>query len=239
MNHWILILGATSDIATATAHQYARHGYNILVGGRDEDALRALSSDLSIRHGVCSQIVLVDALECDPMWYDSLDVVIEGVIVAIGYLPATMDERAEIHKTIQINYTGLVTLLAPLVVDFEHRGHGFIVGISSVAGDRGRGSNYLYGSAKAAFSAYLSGLRNRLHRANVSVLSVKPGFVATRMTEKMQLPKPLVASPERVARDIYHAQHHQRDILYTLPIWRVIMLIILHIPERIFKRLSL
>lgn len=123
--------------------------------------------------------------------------------------------------------------------EYEQNKNGFIVGISSVAGDRGRKSNYIYGSAKAAFSAYLSGLRNRLHDANVQVLTVKPGFVNTQMTKGMELPEKLTAQPEEVARDIYAAQKKGKDVLYTRWFWRWIMLIIRNIPEFQFKKMSI
>ena len=113
------------------------------------------------------------------------------------------------------------------------------MGISSVAGDRGRKTNYIYGSSKAAFSAYLGGLRNRLDSSGVSVLTVKPGFVATKMTQDLDLPEKLTAQPNDVAEDIFNAQQKKRNILYTKAIWQLIMLIIKHIPEFIFKKLSI
>ena len=121
----------------------------------------------------------------------------------------------------------------------EKNKNGFIVGVSSVAGDRGRKANYIYGSSKAAFSAYLSGLRNRLFESKIQVLTVKPGFVATKMTDGLDLPEKLTAQPEEVAKDIFVAQQKGKDILYTKGIWRLIMLIIKHIPEFIFKKLSI
>ena len=118
-------------------------------------------------------------------------------------------------------------------------GGGTIIGISSVAGERGRASNYIYGSAKAGFSAFLSGLRNRLFRKGVRVITVKPGFVATRMTEGMALPKALTAHPEEVGAAVVQAERHRRDVVYVRPIWRLIMLVIRLLPEGLFKRLSL
>ena len=123
--------------------------------------------------------------------------------------------------------------------DFEQRRSGTIIGISSVAGDRGRQSNYLYGSAKAALTTYLSGLRNRLARSNVHVVTVKPGFVRTKMTSGLALPGPLTAKPERVAADIFDAYQKRGDQLYTLWPWRYLMFIIRNIPEPVFKRLRL
>ena len=114
-----------------------------------------------------------------------------------------------------------------------------MVGISSVAGDRGRKSNYIYGSAKSALTAYLSGLRNRLYDAQVQVLTVKPGFVATKMTAGMDLPEKLTAQPEEVAEDIYKAQQNGKSVIYTKWIWRYVMMIIKMIPEWQFKGMSI
>jgi hypothetical protein len=145
----------------------------------------------------------------------------------------------ETFNTINVNFTGAVSMLNIIANDFEARKSSFIIGISSVAGDRGRKANYIYGSAKAGFSAYLSGLRNRLFGSGVHVLTVKPGFVATKMTEGLDLPEKLTAHPEAVAKDIFVAQQKGKDVLYTKSIWRLVMLIIKHIPEGIFKKLSI
>ena len=123
--------------------------------------------------------------------------------------------------------------------DFEQRKSGFIVGITSVAGDRGRKSNYLYGSAKAALTVYLSGLRNRLYESQVHVMTVKPGFVATKMTEDMDLPEKLTAQPDEVADDIFNSQQKNKNVIYTKWIWRWVMLVIKAIPEWKFKGMSI
>ena len=123
--------------------------------------------------------------------------------------------------------------------DFENRKSGFIIGISSVSGERGRKSNYMYGAAKASFTAYLSGLRNRLHSSNISVLTVNPGFVDTKMTKGMDLPKILTTLPKDVAEDIYNAQQKGKDVLYTKWLWKWIMFFIRNIPEFKFKKMSI
>ena len=145
----------------------------------------------------------------------------------------------EAKKIIDTNYTGIVSIFNIIANVFEKRKSGFIVGISSVAGDRGRKSNYIYGSAKAALTAYLSGLRNRLYGSKVHVMTVKPGFVDTKMTKGMDLPEKLTAKPKEVAKDIYIAQQKGKDILYTKWIWKWIMLIIKIIPEWKFKGMSI
>jgi short-subunit dehydrogenase len=142
----------------------------------------------------------------------------------------------EAHRILETNFTGCVSALNILANHFEARGAGFICAISSVAGDRGRQSNYLYGAAKAGLSAYLQGLRNRLFPAHVKVITIKPGFVDTRMTYGRS-GLLLVASPERVAKGIFGAIVKGKDVVYLPWFWRFIMLIVQSIPEAIFKRL--
>jgi short-subunit dehydrogenase len=132
-----------------------------------------------------------------------------------------------------------VSILNVVANEFEKLNDGLIIGISSVAGERGRQSNYLYGSAKAGFTAYLSGLRNRLFKSNVHVMTVKPGFMKTRMIEGIKTPGPLTASPEIAARKIFKAAQSRKNVVYILPVWRLIMFIIRSIPEGIFKKMKL
>jgi short-subunit dehydrogenase len=130
-------------------------------------------------------------------------------------------------------------LLNTVAARMELRGSGAIIGVSSVAGDRGRASNYVYGSAKAGFTAFLSGLRNRLTKKGIRVMTVKPGFVRTKMTEGMKLPNPLTATPSEVGQAVVKAWQKKRDVIYVRPVWWVIMTIIRAIPEVVFKRLNL
>jgi len=241
---YILIIGAKSDIAKATAREYAKNGYNLYLAARNVNELEEFAQDVVTRSQKRVKLVELDILEYEShqSFYNNLEEKPLGVISAIGYLgeqDKAQSDFSEAKKIIDTNYTGVVSFFNIIADDFEERQSGFIVGISSVAGDRGRKSNYIYGSAKAAMIAYLSGLRNRLYDANVHVLTVKPGFVATKMTESMNLPEKLTAQPEEVAKDIYNAQQKGKDILYTKGIWRFVMLVIKHIPEMMFKRLSI
>ena len=145
----------------------------------------------------------------------------------------------EIRRTISINFVGAASILAVVAEDFEKRGQGSIVGISSVAGDRGRQSNYVYGSAKAGLTAYLAGLRNRLAKSGGHVMTGKPGFCRTKMTENLDLPAALTASPEQVAEAVFQGLEKKRNTLYIRWMWRWIMLVIRHIPEFIFKRMGM
>lgn len=241
---YILILGAKSDIAKATARLYAEKGYDLYLTARNVKELESLAYDIHIRTQRDVKCVELDILNfaSHSTFYKSLSEEPLGIISAIGYLgdqaKAQIDFN-EAQKIMETNYSGLVSLLNIIAESFVKRKSGFIIGISSVAGDRGRKSNFLYGSAKAALTTYLSGLRNRLYDSGVHVMTVKPGFVDTNMTKDMDLPKLLTAQPEEVAKDIYKAQKKDTNVIYTKWIWRWIMLVIRMIPEFIFKKLSL
>jgi short-subunit dehydrogenase len=241
---YILIIGATSDMAITTAREYAKNGYDIYLAGRNISALKDIVADIQVRVEQTVKAVELDILnfEQHQAFYIALEEKPLGVISFIGYLGDQKQAEENFEDALQIintNYTGLVSLFEIIAADFERRKSGFIVGVSSVAGDRGRKSNYLYGSAKAGFTVYLSGLRNRLFSSNVHVLTVKPGFVYTKMTESMELPEKLTAQPEDVAKDIYSAQQKGKNTIYSAWFWRYIMLIIKLIPEFQFKKMSL
>ncbi|MBP0020402.1 MAG: SDR family oxidoreductase [Cyanobacteria bacterium SBLK] len=240
----VLILGAKSDIAKAIAHRFAKTGCNIDLAARNSTLLEPLVKDLSIRYNCQAKTLEFDALDFKShgAFYESLTEKPDIVICVFGYLgnqDNAQKDFQEAEKIINTNYTGAVSILNIIANDFEQRQQGTIAGISSVAGDRGRQSNYFYGSAKAAFTAYLSGLRNRLTKAGVHVITVKPGYVATKMTEGMELPQPLTASPEQVSEAIFQAIEKQKNAIYTLWMWQYIMLIIRSVPEFIFKKLNL
>jgi short-subunit dehydrogenase len=241
---YLLIIGAKSDIAKATAREYAKNGYDLYLAARNVSELEEFAQDVITRTQKEVKLVELDILDykSHQSFYDSLDEKPLGVISAVGYLgdqEKAQSDFNEAQKIMDTNYTGVVSLFNIIADDFEKRRSGFMVGISSVAGDRGRKSNYIYGSAKAALSAYLSGLRNRLYDGQVHVLTVKPGFVATKMTEDMDLPEKLTAQPEEVANEIYKAQQKGKNILYTKWIWKWVMLIIRNIPEFQFKKMSI
>ena len=164
------------------------------------------------------------------------------VITCIGYLDNQEKSQIDFQESlisIQTNFTGLVSTLNIVSNDFEKRGIGIIVGISSVAGDRGRGSNYIYGSSKSGFTSYLSGLRNRLNKSNVKVITVKPGFIKTKMTNHLDLPKILTETPDDISNDIINSIKKGKTIIYSKWFWKWIMLTIKIIPETIFKKLSI
>lgn len=241
----LLVLGGNSDIGLAIAHQYAeKDGANITLASRSLEEIEQKAKDIAIRYQVNAQAVYFDAIDYDShqSFYSNLDPKPDGVVVAFGYTNDQIEAQHDFnvaHQSICINYIGAVSILEIVAADFEKKGRGFILGISSVAGDRGRQSNYIYGSAKAGLTTYLSGLRNRLFKSGVNVMTVKPGFVHTKMTADMDLPNKLSVSPEVLAQVIYKGQKRKRNISYTNWFWFIIMVIINTIPEMIFKRLKL
>ena len=245
-NKSILILGAKSDIGKAIFQKFAKEGYKLILAARKPhlEDLKKEVTDLKIRYNIETTIAEFDLLDFNSHtnFYNSLEIKPEGVIAIAGYLGNQEKAQIDFNEAkiiIDTNYTGYVSILNIISNDFEKRGSGFIIGISSVAGDRGRKSNYYYGSSKAAFSTYLSGLRNRLYSKGIKVLTIKPGFVKTKMIDNMETSTLLTASPKEVADDIYKAFIKGKDIIYTKWFWRYIMMIIRYIPERIFKKLSI
>ncbi|MCL6524179.1 MAG: SDR family oxidoreductase [Thermoflavifilum sp.] len=239
-----LILGATSDIAQAIAKQLAKENFNLILAARNIDYLKRIQHDLQVRYSIQVDTVYFDAISFDQHehFIQQLSVFPELVILCFGYLGnqnAAEKNWEEAYKILSTNYLGAVSILNRIANEMEKRKKGTIVAISSVAGDRGRKSNYLYGSAKAGLTAYLSGLRNRLYSSGINVITVKPGYVATKMTENMSLPQILVASPEQVAKRIWKAIHGRKNTIYVKKLWLWIMFIIKIIPEPIFKRLNM
>ncbi len=244
MPQTLLILGARSDIAQACAHEFAASGFDLILAARNSNTLASVKSDLEIRHQISVHTAEFDA--ADPLthadFYNSLPVKPDIVLYAIGYLgdqKTSKKKWGEMERVITSNYTGGVSILSIVANDFEDRNAGTIIGISSVAGDRGRQSNYIYGSAKAGFSAFMQGLRHRLATTKVNVLTVKPGFVETKMTEGMDLPPILTAKPPQIAKAIFKAFKSRKSTLYYLPVWRQIMFAVRGVPEFIFVKSKL
>lgn len=242
----LLLIGATSDIGYAAARAYAKAGWSIMLASRNADTARRNAADLAVR----SQTGEVPVFELDILdtgafkrFLDNLPVLPDTALCVVGELGGSPEDDAspeERSRTIRINFEGPALLLEEITVRMAQRGSGTIVGVSSVAGDRGRAQNYVYGSAKAGFSAFLSGLRNRFFGSGVHVLTVKPGFVNTRMTSDMSLPALLTAEPDHVGGRIYEAAEVKKsDAIYVLRRWRPVMMVIKALPEFVFKRLKL
>jgi short-subunit dehydrogenase len=242
----ILIIGATSAIAEAVAREYARRGDALMLMARDAQRLAAIADDLRVRGAGACDTLLFDA--CAP---DTHRTLVEQATQRLGALDVALiahgtlsDQRAceqsaeLLCREFTVNALSAMSFCTALANQFEAQGHGVIAVISSVAGDRGRQSNYVYGAAKAALSTYSSGLRQRLYRQGVAVVTIKPGFVRTPMTATFAK-NALWASPSRVARDIVHAIERATPVLYTPWFWRPIMLLVCAVPERLFRRLRL
>ncbi|MEX3854209.1 SDR family oxidoreductase [Paraburkholderia sp. BR10923] len=243
----IVIVGATSAIAMACARQWVKEGARFFLVARNAERLQQVADDLKARG---AQTVLCQQMDIDQLGEHAAMLqrcavelgALDIVLVAPGTLPdqQVCQHNADVAvREFNTNAVSVIALLTRVANVIEAQRRGTIAVISSVAGDRGRQSNYLYGSAKAALSAFCEGLRVRLFKVGAHVVTIKPGFVATPMTAGLPLPGPLVATPDKVAGDIVRAVEKGRDVVYTPWFWSAIMLIIRSVPGRVFKRLSL
>ena len=242
----ILIVGATSAIAQETAKRFASVGESLFLVARNKEKLEAVAQDLRVRGAAkveCAVLDMNDLERHEPLLQEATEALggLDGVLIAHGTLPdqkACEASYAVAEQELKTNFLSIVSLLTPLANRFEAQRGGFIAVISSVAGDRGRGSNYLYGAAKGGVSLFLQGLRNRLHPAGVSVITIKPGFVDTPMTQDIEK-NALFAQPEKVAAGIVRAIDKEREVVYLPSFWRFVMMMIRSVPEPLFKRLKL
>jgi short-subunit dehydrogenase len=244
-----IIFGATSAIAEATAREWVGRGCSLFLVARNAAKLGAIRDDLRTRAAPGQRIETALADLSDFSRHAALieeaDRVLGGIDVALiahGSLPVQAQCERSVDTTmaeLTTNALSVVSLLTLLANYFEARGRGYIVAISSVAGDRGRKSNYVYGAAKGMVTLFLQGLRNRLASKGVTVVTIKPGFVETPMTRDFDRGGPLWTQPPKIARGIVRAVERRRDVAYLPWFWRFIMLVIRHIPERFFKRMSL
>ncbi len=240
----VVILGSTSSIARAVAIAFGGNGYNVILGARDAEENEIVAADIRARCGLEANALPFGAedfdghpdffRECCDLAGDSL----QGVVLCFGFMDAQAKAQQDFsvaRRTVDVNYTAAISILELFAGHFEKRREGFIAVVSSVAGDKGRQSNYIYGSAKGGLNVYLQGLRNRLFHAGVHVTTIKPGFVDTKMT--FGLPGLfLVASPEKAGKAIFYAIRKRKNVAYVPWFWRYIMLIFQHIPEFVFKR---
>ena len=243
----ILIVGATSAIAEATARRLAAMGTRFYLVGRNAEKLAAIARDLEIRSGqpVQAETLDLDHLQHHPALLERATQALDGIdlaLIAHGTLPdqaACQQSVDAALAAIHTNALSVISLAGLLANTFEARGRGALVVIGSVAGDRGRQSNYVYGAAKGMVGLFLQGLRNRLSAKGVQVITVKPGFVDTPMTAAFDKKGFLWAQPDQIAQGIVNAVEHRRDVVYLPWFWRWIMLAICHVPERLFKKLKL
>lgn len=245
----VIIFGATSAIAEQTARQLVAQGASLYCVGRNHDKLNAVLDDLRVR---ASQHQRIEGCVADLTQGEQHAGLIEtaehllggidAVLIAHGSLPDQQACQMDTNQTrleIETNALSVINLLTLLANYFERQQRGVIAVISSVAGDRGRQSNYVYGAAKGMVSLFLQGLRNRLASAHVDIVTIKPGFVDTPMTAAFDKSGPLWAKPEQVAKGIINAMQKGKGEVYLPRFWWAIMMLIKHIPESLFKRMSL
>jgi decaprenylphospho-beta-D-erythro-pentofuranosid-2-ulose 2-reductase len=241
----VLVIGATSAIAAACARIWAAQGARLFLVARDPEKLDAVAGDLTVRGATAVHTFQMDATDMaahTPMIDEAFQALekIDVALIAHGTLPDQAACEVDVALTLrefQTNGTSVIALLTSLAKRLEGQGRGALAVITSVAGDRGRPSNYVYGSAKAAVSTFCEGLRARLFRAGVSLTDIRPGFVASPMTQDLALPRALVAQPASVARRIVAGIERKADVLYAPAFWWLIMMIVRSIPRAIFKRM--
>ena len=242
----VVVLGATSGIALEVERQLARLGCELLLVARSAQRLAELHGDLAVR-GAQHVFTYAADLACVQQHAAIFDFArrtfpdFDTVLLAYGSMHDQRDSENSIDillEELQVNFVSATAILTLFAADLERRRTGCLAAITSVAGDRGRRSNYVYGSAKGALSLFLQGLRSRLHPAGVRVITIKPGPVQTPMTD--HLPNAArFADPDQVARDIVRAlERRSPDVLYTPKVWRYVMKAVQEIPETVFKRLS-
>ena len=241
----LLLIGATSDIGRAIAARYASAGWTVVLAARVmADAEREVR-DLSTRHRGAATAVALDVLDLDKSaaFAAAATPLPDTVVCVVGVLGDQARAQTDVAyaaSVLRANFEGPALVLGAFAERMAQRGSGAIVGVSSVAGERGRASLYVYGSAKAGLTAFLSGLRQNLTARGVRVVTVVPGYVRTRMTEGMRLPGPITAAPSEVGAAVFRAAEQGKgDVVYVRWMWRWIMLIIKLIPEAVFKRLRL
>lgn len=239
----VLVLGGSSDIGRAAARAFAKAGYDVGLAGRDAAVLEPDAADLRARYSIEASTWTFDVLDTASFdgFVAGLPALPNVIVSIVGLLGVQQNAESDLGHAATImrsNYEGPSLILGLFAEKFLARGNGTIVGVSSVAGDRGRASNYVYGSAKAGFSAFLSGLRARASHGGVHVVTVKPGFVRTRMTEGMKLIGPLTVEAPVVGDAILKAVEKKTDVVYVSGKWRLVMLIIKTLPEAVFKKLK-
>lgn len=243
----VLIIGATSAIATACARLWAANGADFFLVARNAEKLAQTAADLTGRGAKTVSVYQMDATDTA-----AHPVMLERCMSALGQIDialiahGTLPDQKACEQNVEValaefanNGTSVIALLTLLANQFETQRCGSLAVISSVAGDRGRPSNYLYGTAKAAVSTFCEGLRARLFKVGVHLVTIKPGFVDTPMTKGLPLPGPLVAKPEQVAERIVKGIENKANTLYTPGFWALIMFIIRCVPQFVFKRLNL
>ena len=239
-----LIIGATSDIAKELIYLFAKDGYSLDLVARRMDELERIKKDLNNRFNieVNNYFMDIENLKLIDSFIQTYPYTPDITVFAIGYLGNQKLAEINIEEAIKItniNYTNQIPLLNHFANIMEQNQKGTIIGISSIAGERGRKTNYYYGAAKAALTQHLSGLRQRLHKSNVRVITIKPGFIKTKMTSHLSVPSIFEGSPKKVAQGIYTCYKSNKSILITPPIYYFLNVFIKLLPEKLFKQINL
>lgn len=241
----MIVLGSNSEVAQAFVEKALSSGEKfetIYLFTSSTETTERFAKHLEVKYFQHSEVIFMDLTrEIDFSKWEYIQSPL--LFCATGYLGLNTEEGLynikNTERIIDVNYAKLIPVLNYFAQKMERNRQGTLVVLSSVAGERGRQSNFIYGSAKAGLTAYLSGLRNYLYSKKVHVLTVKPGFMDTKMTEGLELNPLLTASPKQAAEYIYKAYLSKKDSVFVLPIWSIIMMVIRNIPEFVFKRLKL
>jgi decaprenylphospho-beta-D-erythro-pentofuranosid-2-ulose 2-reductase len=239
----MIVLGSNSDVSRAFVELILQKEQleNLYLFSSNTEQTEVFKKHLLVKYNTNIKVIDLDLMNFTTYDFSTLNY--DKVFCASGYLGKDGDDVLERQddndRILKVNYAQLVLVLNAISKELIKKGKGTLIVLSSVAGERGRKSNFMYGSAKAGLTAYLSGLRNFLFSHKIHVLTVKPGFMKTKMTENLDLPKPLTISPEKAASLIYKGYKKKKNTIYIGPIWRLIMFIIRNIPEFIFKKMSL
>ena len=239
----MIVLGANSDVSREFVELILQKEEikNVYMFSSNTEQTEIFKKHLDVKYSANVEVMALDLMNKKDIDFSALNY--DLVFCASGYLGKAGEEiienEADNDRILKINYSELVPVLNAIAKDLATKGSGTLIVLSSVAGERGRKSNFMYGSAKAGLTAYLSGLRNYLFSHKIRVLTVKPGFMKTKMTRDMDLPKALTISAKRAAHLIYRGYKRNKNTIYIAPIWRLIMFVIRNIPEFIFKKMSL
>lgn len=239
-----LVLGATSDIAKELIYMFAKDGFAMDLVARRMDELERIKKDLEIRYKTQINNYFIDIEERNTIeeFLKVYNQIPDVIVFAIGYLSnqnLAEQNANEAIKITNINYTNQIPLLNHFANVLEQNQKGTIIGISSIAGERGRKTNYFYGAAKAALTQYLSGLRQRLYKSKVNVITVKPGFIKTKMTSHLSVPHFFEGTPQKVALKIYQSYKNNKTTLITPPIYYFLHTFLKILPEKIFKKINI
>ena len=232
---WLLLIGGNSEIGFATAKIFASNGYNIHLASRNMEQLNLKKEIIKKSFNVECEVSNLDLFNLDSIknFVNQNQINPKVIMIAAGFLE---NPEKSYEKIIKINYLNLIEIIENLILkNLDKNILSSIIGISSIAGEKGKKKNNIYSSSKAGFSNYLDGLRQRLYKENINVITIKPGYVRTKMIKSLNLPKALVSTPEKVGKIIFKSYKKKKAIVYAPYYWKLVMFIYKLVPELIFK----